>query len=187
MCNPSDIETIILENSNKLKLGKGSTMDNEKRKTTLRMIPYALYVLATTGEKIGTGTINWVSQMSFAPPLVALGVKTDTRNFTNIKDGGALAMSFLASGQGDLAFAFFGDTETDEQAFISKNKRYEFEYSPSGAPILIDAPAWVDLKLINIVEAGDHAVVIGEVTDVGLRSSNPEPLTLKELGLNYGG
>ena len=53
--------------------------------------------------------------------------------------------------------------------------------------MLTDAPAWAELKLVETVEVGDHAVVVVEVTDVGLRSENPEVLTLKELGLNYGG
>ena len=166
-------------------------MDTDTRKTVLRMIPYGLYVLTTTGpntdDEIGTGTINWVSQMAFEPPLLALGVKKDTRNFSNLKAGGALAMSFLGSGQGDLAFAFFGDAEAKDGSFVSKDKSYAYESSPSGAPILTDAPGWADLKLVDTVETGDHAVVVVEVTDVGLREDAPEVLTLKELGLNYGG
>ena len=52
---------------------------------------------------------------------------------------------------------------------------------------LTDAPAWADLRLVQTVEQGDHHVVIAEVTDVSLRAEGPEGLTLKELGLNYGG
>ena len=36
-------------------------MDPAAKKTTLRMIPYGLYVLTSTGDETGTGTINWVS------------------------------------------------------------------------------------------------------------------------------
>jgi len=61
------------------------------------------------------------------------------------------------------------------------------ERAPSGAPVLTQAPAWADLRLVQAVEEGDHHVVIAEVTDVGLRADAPEGLTLKELGLNYGG
>lgn len=162
-------------------------MDADTRKTVLRMIPYGLYVLITNGDPMGTGTINWVSQMSFEPPLLAMGVKKDTRNFSNIKAGQAMALSFLGSGQGDLAFAFFGDATAEGEEFVSKDKRFGFEHSPSGAAILTDAPAWVDLRFVEAVETGDHAVVVAEVTDVGLRQESPEVLTLKELGLNYGG
>lgn len=162
-------------------------MDADARKTVLRMIPYGLYVLTSQGDPVGAGTINWVSQMSFDPPLVTMGVKKDTRNFANIKAGGAMALSFLGSGQGDLAFAFFGDADVDGDSFVSKENRYGYDASPSGAPILTDAPGWVDLKLVDSVETGDHAVIVAEVTEVGLRQDEPEVLTLKELGLNYGG
>lgn len=162
-------------------------MDADAKKSTLRMIPYGLYVLTTTGEPAGTGTINWVSQMSFDPPLIAMGVKKDSRNFANIKAGRAMALSFLGAGQGDLAFAFFGDVEVQGSTFVTKDKAVPFEPAPSGAPVLTHAPAWADLKLVETVETGDHAVVVAEVADVGLRADSPEILTLRELGLNYGG
>ena len=39
-------------------------MDADIRKTTLRMIPDALYVLtAAEGDSVGSATINWVSQI----------------------------------------------------------------------------------------------------------------------------
>ena len=163
-------------------------MDADAKKTTLRMIPYGLYVLtAETDDSVGSGTINWVSQMSFDPPLLALGVKTDTKSFANVKAGGKLAMSFLGSGQGSLAFAFFGDAEIDGDVFVTKDARIGFERTAGGAIVLTDAPAWAELKLRETVEIGDHAVVVVEVTDVGLREDDPKMLTLSELGLNYGG
>lgn len=163
-------------------------MDADARKTTLRMIPYGLYVLTSIdGDNVGAGTVNWVSQMAFEPPLLAIGVKDGTASLTNIKAGGAFAMSFLGSGQGDLAFAFFGDTPLEGDEFVTKDARVAVESAPSGAPVLAAAPAWADLSLVEVVEKGDHAVVVAEVTDVGLREESPEVLTLKELGLNYGG
>ncbi|MDP6606289.1 MAG: flavin reductase family protein [Dehalococcoidia bacterium] len=163
-------------------------MDADAKKATLRMIPYGLYVLtAVTEDSVGSGTINWVSQMSFEPPLVAMGVRTDTTSFANVKAGGKLAMSFLGSGQGDLAFAFFGDAETDGDEFVTKDARIAFERTDGGAIVLTDAPAWAELTLRETVEIGDHAVVVAEVTDVGLRDDAAAVLTLSELGLNYGG
>ena len=45
-------------------------MDPNVKKTTLRMIPYGLYVLtaADKGGKVAAGTVNWVTQASFEPP-----------------------------------------------------------------------------------------------------------------------
>jgi len=50
-------------------------MDPNAKKTALRMIPYGLFVLtAAKGDRVSAGTVNWVTQASFAPPLVAVGV-----------------------------------------------------------------------------------------------------------------
>ena len=163
-------------------------MDAAARKTTLRMIPYGLYVLtAATDDSVGAGTINWVTQTSFEPPLLALGVKADTRSLANVKAGGKLALSFLGSGQGDLAFAFFADVAVEGNEFVAKDRRVPFERTPGGAIVLTDAPAWVELRVRQTVEIGDHATVVAEVTEVGLRGESPQVLTLKELNLNYGG
>lgn len=162
-------------------------MDEAAKKTLLRTIPYGLYVLITDGDPVGTGTINWVSQMSFGPPLLALGVKTDSRNFANLKAGGGATLSFLASGQGDTAFAFFGDAKLKGNAFVTKKAEIPFERAPSGVPVLAAAFGFVDLKVHDTVEIGDHAVVVTEVTEASLSQEEPQILTLSELGLNYSG
>jgi len=163
-------------------------MDANARKTVLRMIPYGLYVLtADGGSDVGAGTINWVSQMSFEPPLLALGVKKDSKTFAQVKAGGKLGLSFLGSGQGDLAFAFFGDTPIEGNAFVAKESRIPFSRTPGGAIVLDAAHGWAELRLVDTVETGDHAVVVAEVTDVAQLVDEPQMLTLKELNLNYGG
>ena len=163
-------------------------MDADARKTALRMIPYELSVLtAATEESVGCGTINGVSQMSLEPPLLAPGVKGDTKSLVNLKAGGTMALSFMGAGQGDLAFAFFRDTDLDGDVFVTTDARIPVERTPGGAVVLLAAPVWAELTFRGTVEIGDHAVVVVEVTDVGLRQEGPEPLTLKELGLNYGG
>ncbi len=162
-------------------------MDPAVRKTVLRMIPYGLYVLTVDGDEVAAGTVNWLSQMSFDPPLLAIGVKRDTRSFANLQAGGRPAISFLGAGQGELAFAFFGDAPIEDSEFLTKNRRVPFERTPSGGIVLTEAPAWADLQVRETVAIGDHAVIVAEVTDVGQRVDAPEILTLRELGLNYGG
>ena len=52
-------------------------MDEAAKKTALRMIPYGMYVLTTKsqdGQDVGAATVNWLTQTSFSPPLVAVGV-----------------------------------------------------------------------------------------------------------------
>jgi flavin reductase (DIM6/NTAB) family NADH-FMN oxidoreductase RutF len=158
-------------------------MDEQAKKTALRMIPYGLYVLATqSGDEVSAAAINWVTQASFKPPLLALGIKTDSGAFAHLKDGAPFAMSILGSGQKDTAFAFFKPTERDGDAING----FRCEPGENGAPVLVDAPAWVEGKVTDVIERGDHAVVVAEVTNAVVRRESPV-LTLAECGVFYGG
>jgi flavin reductase (DIM6/NTAB) family NADH-FMN oxidoreductase RutF len=153
------------------------------KKTALLMIPYGLYVLgARHGDEIHAGTVNWVTQTSFKPPLLAIGVKQDSGLYSTLKASGTFALSFLESGQRDLAFAFFKPSRVEGQTINGQ----PFETATTGAPIISAAPAWVEGRVIGEVAAGDHSCVVVEVTNAGLKRE-AKILTLAELGLTYGG
>ena len=84
-------------------------MDADAKKTTLRMIPYGIYVLTADDGKgnIGAATVNWVTQASFAPPLVVVGVKADSGAHTVVKGTGKFTLNMLSKDQKGLAFTFF--------------------------------------------------------------------------------
>ena len=158
-------------------------MDQEAKKTALRMIPYGLYVLGTTdGESINMAAINWLTQCSFQPPLLAMGVKRDSEAFRLLQQHGVFGLSILGTGQKDLAFAFFKPTQVEGDTVNG----YRFERTASGVPLLVDAPAWVEGRVTDIVDRGDHAVIVGEVTNAGVRRETAA-LTLQECGVHYGG
>jgi flavin reductase (DIM6/NTAB) family NADH-FMN oxidoreductase RutF len=158
-------------------------MDEQAKKTSLRMIPYGLFVLGVgEGENATASTINWVTQASFAPPLVVVGVKADSHTFEVLKQTQKFAMSVLGTGQKDIAFAYFKQVAPED----GKLGGYAYETHTTGAPIISDAPAWWECNVVEIVERGDHAIVIGEVIEAGVKQE-VQPLTLEEVGVKYGG
>ena len=75
-------------------------MDADAKKTALRMIPYGIYVLTVQGsDGVAAATVNWVTQTSFDPPLVVVGVKTDSGAYQLLKDAGHFALNMLGKGQ----------------------------------------------------------------------------------------
>ena len=166
-------------------------MDPNTKKTTLRMIPYGLYVLtAASGDKVSAGTVNWVTQASFEPPLVVVGVKTDAHGHAMIKESKAFALNVLGKGQQAMAFTFFKPAERQGQSISGE----PFRAGKTGSPILTNTPAYIECTLETTVEMGDHSIFVGKVVDVGL-SKAPEgraddaTLWLKDLGdkVFYGG
>lgn len=166
-------------------------MDSDAKKTALRMIPYGLYVLTgRAGDKIAAATVNWVTQVSFAPPLVAVGVKADSHAHQIIKESKAFALNVLGKGQQQAAFAFFKPAE----AAGGKISGESYRDGVTGSPLLASTPAYVECKLIDTVERGDHSVFVGEVVEAGVaRQPDGRPddatLWLKDLGEKtfYGG
>ena len=167
-------------------------MDPNAKKTTLRMIPYGLYVLtaAHADGRVAAATINWVTQASFEPPLVAIGVKTDSGAHALIKDTKTFALNVLGKGQQALAFTFFKPAERQGQTISGE----PFRAGTTGAPILTNAPAYVECTLEATVEKGDHSIFVGKVVDAGV-AKTPEgraddaTLWLRDLGdkVFYGG
>ena len=153
------------------------------KKSTLLMIPYGLYVLAArNGNDYGAGTVNWVTQTSFKPPLVAMGVKKDSGLYSVLKESGKFALSFLESGQKDIAFGFFKPTTVDGNTINGQR----FETHETGAPVIEAAPAWVEGNIVGEIAVGDHSCVVGEVTNAGSKRE-ARLLTLEEVGVKYGG
>lgn len=167
-------------------------MDNDAKKTALRMIPYGIYVLTADDGKgtIAAGTVNWVTQTAFNPPLVAVGVKTDSGAYAAIKDARTFALNMLGKDQKGAAFTFFKPTQVEP----GKLSGQPYHKGSTGAPILDDASAAVECKVTSIVEQGDHHIVVGEVVDahvIKAPAGRPDAaiLEMKDLGDNvfYGG
>jgi flavin reductase (DIM6/NTAB) family NADH-FMN oxidoreductase RutF len=167
-------------------------MNNDHKKTVLRMIPYGIYVLTADDGKgnIAAATVNWVTQSAFAPPLVAVGVKADSGSYQIVKAAGAFALNMLGKEQKALAFTFFRPADLSD----GKISGQPFRKGATGAPILSDAPGAVECKVVSVVEQGDHHIVVGEVVEAHLHrppSGRPDAaiLEMKDLGDNvfYGG
>lgn len=167
-------------------------MNADAKKIALRMIPYGLYVLTTDDGKgtLSAATVNWLTQASFAPPLVAIGVKADSHGRQALKDGALFGLCMLGKDQKDVAYTFFKPTVVEG----GKLSGQPFHKSATGVPILDAALAAVECRVTTIVEGGDHHVVIAEVIEAHVMkppAGRPDAaiLEMKDLGDNvfYGG
>jgi flavin reductase (DIM6/NTAB) family NADH-FMN oxidoreductase RutF len=156
------------------------------------MIPYGIYVLTAeeAGGSVAAATVNWATQTSFDPPLLVVGVKSDSGVYRTLEKAGHFALNILGKGQQGVAFGFFKPTERQGNTIGGQ----PYRSGSTGAPILESAPACVECRVAEIVERGDHHIVIGEVTDANVQKA-PEgrpdeaSLHMKDLGekVFYGG
>jgi flavin reductase (DIM6/NTAB) family NADH-FMN oxidoreductase RutF len=136
-----------------------------------------LYVVTTAHRRTIAGcTCVWVSRAAFSPPLMSVCLAPTRHTFEVLKAGGRFAINVLGEGDMDLALHFGFNTgyELDKFADVGWHK------GKGGSPILDTAVSFLDCKLDSIVEAGDHRIVLGEVLDAGMQSTEVPAVYIAE-------
>ena len=159
-------------------------LDEQAKKTMLRKIPHGIYICGVKdGEEVNGFTVSWLMQASFEPPLVVNCVRKDSISHTMIEKSGVFALSFLESGQKDLAAQFF----KQKRRVGNKFEEVEFyEGEATGCPIIKDSLGYIECQVVGFVDKGDHTVYVGEVIAAGIHREG-EPLLLESTGWQYGG
>lgn len=158
----------------------------DAKRKVLRSFTYGVHVATACAEGglVGAGTVTWLSQASFNPPLIMVGIKVGSKLHSAIEQSGALAVHVVPEGMQEVAAAFLRPTQVED----GRINGYEFEAGPStGAPLLKDLPMWFEAKVTDAVKRGDHTVYVAELVGCGVRDEDARPLALRETGWSYGG
>jgi flavin reductase (DIM6/NTAB) family NADH-FMN oxidoreductase RutF len=158
-------------------------MDTNAKKIALRMIPYGLYVLTAqdVGGSMAAATVNWVTQASFEPPLLVLAVKAGSNIHRLILESGTFTLNILGKGQGSLAFTFFKPVQPEP----GKLSGEPYHTGKTGAPILDNAPAFLECRLVETLSKGDHSLFVGRWWKPGLQQIKGRP-DERPCGWNLG-
>lgn len=101
-------------------------------------------------------TANSFSSVSLDPPLLLVSIARSSQNYAAFAAAKGFAINVLSEGQKDVSNTFARPVEDRFASVYWRN-------GPAGSPILAGVAAWFDCSLHQIVEAGDHAILIGRV------------------------
>src|ERR687894_317847 len=145
---------------------KRGTLDRDVHDRTsildaLRHLTHGVYVLGTRrGRQSNAMTASWVMQTSERPPCVAVAVRDDRYSHELILESATFALSVLRDDQVNVA-THFGETSGE---YADKLRGVPYGLTPNGSPYLLDCLAYLDCRMMDRARAGDHTVVVGEVT-----------------------
>jgi flavin reductase (DIM6/NTAB) family NADH-FMN oxidoreductase RutF len=135
--------------------------DRNSIPTALRQLTHGVYVMGTRrGRQSNAMTASWVMQTSERPPCVAVAIRSDRYTHDIALESETFALSILREDQVDVA-THFADTSGE---YHDKLQGVPYGLTPGGSPFLLDCLAYLDCKVIDRARAGDHTVVVGEVT-----------------------
>lgn len=120
------------------------------------------------GEHVGL-TANSLTSVSLDPPRVLFCVGHRSRTGELIRAAGAFAVNILSREQKQICRRFAGPYEDRFQGGATIARA-------TGAPVLPEALAYVDCRIVQVFDGGDHAIVLGEVAKAEVLR-DAEPLT----------
>ena len=143
------------------------SLDAEAFRRALRRFATGVTVVTVEhdGELHGMTASSFAST-SLQPPLVLVCLDRASRTRALILEEGTFAVNILADHQEQVSRAFSGTGTKpfDELAHHSGS---------TGDPVFDDAIAWLECRLDQMVEAGDHDIFVGEVLACGDREGAP--------------
>ncbi len=158
------------------------------RRRVLWKMPSGLYVVGSTdGAQRRNGmTANWVTQLSFEPKLVGVGIEVEAFTHELIDAGGVFSVCLIDREDRAIVRKFTKPVEVDLAA--STLNGFPYLERATGAPILAQSVAFLDCEVRDRLVAGNHTFFVGEIVDSGfLKDEATEVLRMEDTRMNYGG
>jgi flavin reductase (DIM6/NTAB) family NADH-FMN oxidoreductase RutF len=157
------------------------------RRRVLWTFPSGLYVVGSRdGDRRNLMTLNWVTQVSFEPKLIGVGIEKTAFTHELIDAGRSFVVQTIARDDRAIVRKFTKPVEADLGAGTLNG--FGFHDSLTGAPVLDQAVAWVDCQVRQEVDCGNHTFFVGEVVDSGFQQAEDTPvLRMEDTRMNYGG
>jgi 3-hydroxy-9,10-secoandrosta-1,3,5(10)-triene-9,17-dione monooxygenase reductase component len=131
-------------------------------------LPTGVTVVAANGPEGPAGaTANAVCSLSIEPMLMLACLDRGSRTLLAVQGADRFGVSVLHAGQESIARAFATKAPVPEKwSGVPWTDR-------DGIPAIDDALLWIGCDLRDVVSAGDHVIVTGEVTDLLTGEGDP--------------
>ncbi len=158
--------------SKKTKISKRKSLDNDLDKAMGRLSGGLYIITATKGETKGAMLASWVTQASFEPPGFTVAVAKDRAIESLMQVNDSFVLNILEEGNyQELMKHFLKRFSPGADRFAG----IKTQTANNQSPILIDALAYLECKVVSRMDCGDHWVVYSHVTDG--RVSKPDNIT----------
>jgi flavin reductase (DIM6/NTAB) family NADH-FMN oxidoreductase RutF len=125
----------------------------------------ATIVTASAGGRDDAMTAAWHSSISFKPPLYGVAITSKRFTYQLIMESREFGINFIPSEKASLAAAVGGTSGQQMDKFERFNIKKEKPVKTT-APILKDAYAAYECKLVDSKPYGDHIWIVGEIVAV---------------------
>lgn len=143
-------------------------IDPKQFRNALGSYPTGVTVVTTIDENAQTRgfTANSFTSVSLDPPLLLICIAKTASSYDVFTQTKGFVVNILSETQKDISSLFASKA-------ANKFDGCQWTNSQNGYPVIADVVAYFDCKTYNKIDAGDHTILIGEVTDFAARAAKP--------------
>jgi len=144
-------------------------MDANEFRRIMGSFPTGVTIVTTIHEGTPHGmTANAVTAVSLEPLLMLFCAMKTSRTHDMIQRSGVYAINFLSADMRELSECFASDGSEDERF-----SGLSYFLGVTGAPIIAGNIGWLECKVVNEFDGGDHTIFLAEVVDGEAREGEP--------------
>jgi len=126
-------------------------------------------ITARVGDEFRGLTASSLVSISLEPPMVLVGLERESATRAAVLETKAFNASLLTRSQEFLADRFAGRAPALDLEWRTLPHRL----GTNGIPLLDGCAAWLECRLVQVHEAGDHDICVGEVQAAAIGSGDP--------------
>lgn len=153
-------------------------ISSEEFRLALRHFPAGVTIVTIrSGERVHGLTVSAFASVSADPPMIMVIIENRHHAYTLLEEADAVfAVNILGEDQSELSnrFAWLKDEDRFAQGNWSK--------AETGAPILVDALAWLDCRIHARYPAGSHTIYVGLIEASSVPAPEAPPLVYWNRG-----
>lgn len=143
------------------------TIDQGEFRRVLGHFASGVTVVTTCFEQVNFGiTVSSFTSLSLVPPLILICIDRSVTSHAALEHSGVFAVNVLAE-EGERLSRHFATRDVD------KFKGIAFHMSQHGVPLLDDALATLECRIVQQMPGGDHTIFLGEVLIGATRPGKP--------------
>lgn len=143
----------------------------------------AVLVSASSAEKTNVTAVEWITPVSEKPAMLAFSLGNNSLTLDLI----SASMEFVVAVPTEKlkdAVVLCGSTSGKYIDKFEEARLTQVRAKKVSAPLIMEAAANIECRMISCTSAGDHSLVVGEVVEVHLAAGekNGEPLLFSSGG-----
>jgi flavin reductase (DIM6/NTAB) family NADH-FMN oxidoreductase RutF len=123
-------------------------------------------VTTRDSERLAGLTVNAFASVSLEPPLVLICIDLQSHVLATLRTSGTFVVNILTSEQEHLSRCFASSSQERYEHFCCAS----YHTAATGSPVLDDALAFIDTRIVAEYPGGDHAIFLGQVIAMGTHS-----------------